>query len=364
MHFTSSLICWYDQYKRKLPWRDTSDPYRIWVSEVILQQTRVDQGLSYYHRFLDKFPDIRSLAESAPDEVMKVWQGLGYYSRARHMHEAARDIYNNHSSRFPSSYKELIKLKGIGDYSASAIASIAFDESSPVIDGNVLRVISRYFGISEPVNSVKVKKQVKEILNGLIDQKQPGTFNQAMMELGALVCLPNRPNCGDCPLNPGCFALRNKLAGSLPVVEKSKPKKVHYFNYMVFIGEDEEGPVTWLHKRILPGIWRNLYDFPLIETPEELPEEMLLSHPAFIEMTHGTFKASTPLHVERARHILSHKELQVKFFIFLFSYFNFRPSTLNPEGYLKVKLNDVHNYPVPRLIENFLKKVDFDRVYF
>lgn len=350
MGFSEGIIRWYHANRRLLPWRETRDPYQIWVSEVILQQTRVDQGLDYYKKFLAEFPDVKALAAAPLEKVLKAWQGLGYYSRARHMHEAARDIIDRYKASFPDSYAELLSLKGIGDYSASAIASIAFNEPTPVIDGNVMRVISRFMGIRQPVNTGGAKRRMKEILNDLIDRSNPGDFNQAVMELGALVCLPRNPRCHDCPLANECYAFRHDMISALPLREKARPKKVHYYHYLVFLSQQDGKWFTWLNKRTNDGIWKNLYDFPLLETPFEIGEDDLLTSPdirkAVLEIS-GSF---LPLGVESTRHVLSHKDLRVNFLILK------APFPL-PAIYQKVALEDHHNYPVARPIENFLKKL-------
>ena len=210
MKFTRILEQWYNKNKRDLPWRRTRNPYHIWVSEIILQQTRINQGLDYYLRFLQKFPDIQSLAEAGEIEVLKIWQGLGYYSRARNMHAAAKEIMNLHKGIFPETYEEIRKLKGIGDYTAAAIASIAYGIPAPVVDGNVLRLFARFFGIKEPVDTEKGKKAVLEIAKQVINPRNPGDFNQAIMEFGALQCKP-LPDCRTCPLNSGCVAFKQKI---------------------------------------------------------------------------------------------------------------------------------------------------------
>jgi A/G-specific adenine glycosylase len=235
MDFSNGIIQWYEMNKRDLPWRHTTDPYRIWVSEVILQQTRVEQGLAYYHRFVERFPDIEALSNAEEDEVLKMWQGLGYYSRARNMHRSAKIIHHENQAKFPGSYEEIRRMHGVGDYSASAIASIVYGEPCPVVDGNVMRVISRYSGIKEPVNNPAGKKKVKDILAGLIDPAQPGDFNQAVMELGALVCKPKQPLCLECPLRKNCFAFKNKMTAELPFREVKKPSRIRFFHYLVIM---------------------------------------------------------------------------------------------------------------------------------
>lgn len=349
MDFSNYIIQWYGMNKRDLPWRHTNDPYRIWVSEIILQQTRVEQGLAYYHRFVERFPDIESLSNAQEDEVMKIWQGLGYYSRARNMHRSARIIYRDNQAKFPASYAEIRRMHGVGDYSASAIASIAYGESCPVVDGNVLRVIARYNGIKEPVNTSAGKKKVKDILVRLIDPEQPGTFNQAVMELGALVCKPKQPLCPECPIRQKCYAYLNHLTTALPNLNKAKPSKTRFFHYLVILSKEEHQNYIWLRKRTGDDIWKNLYDFPLIEADSELStEDLTISHQWKDLIGSHEYAISTV--TETVRHLLTHQDLRVKF-ILLASKDYFHPD------HLKVREIDLQKYPVPKLIENFLKKI-------
>ena len=349
MSFSYLIIRWYGENKRDLPWRHTNDPYRIWVSEVILQQTRVEQGLAYYHRFVERFPDVESLAKAEEEEVIKIWQGLGYYSRARNMHHSARTIYHDNQSKFPASYDELIKIRGVGDYSASAISSIVYGESQPVVDGNVLRVIARFEGIREPVNTSAGKKKVKQILTTYIDPLQPGNFNQAIMELGALICKPKQPLCLQCPIMQNCKAYLDQLTNELPVLTKARPSTVRFFNYLVILSQQDQENYIWLRKRTGNDIWKNLYDFPLIETNSELSPEELKTNKQWKEITGLHEFVIDPVR-ETARHNLTHRELMVKFILM-------SSNDFYHQEYLKVNINDFHKYPVPRLIENFLKKV-------
>ena len=262
-HFSKKLILWYLDHKRDLPWRTTAIPYYIWLSEIILQQTRVEQGLSYYQAFVSVYPTVKKLANASEQEVLKLWQGLGYYSRARNLHTTANYVSNELSGVFPTSYKELIKLKGVGDYTASAIASICFNEATAVVDGNVYRVLARYFGIATPINSSLGIKEFKNLAQQLIDIDNPGNHNQALMEFGARQCKPQKPNCEICIFNDSCIALQQKKVSELPVkLKKTKVKNI-YFNYIVLISKNEK---TFLQKRIGKGIWQNLYEFPVIET--------------------------------------------------------------------------------------------------
>jgi A/G-specific adenine glycosylase len=349
MDFAHLIIEWYRDHMRDLPWRHTSDPYRIWVSEIILQQTRVAQGMAYYDRFLERFPDVDSLALAEEEDVMKTWQGLGYYSRARNMHESAKMVAKEHDSRFPVSYDELRKLKGIGDYSASAISSIAGGERQPVVDGNVLRVISRYRGIEESVNTTAGRKKVKDYLYSQIDPAEPGTFNQAMMELGALVCKPRQPVCPECPVRAGCVALRDGRTAELPVLNKAKPSRTRYFHYVVIIGGKGDERYTWLNKRSGTDIWKNLYDFPLIEADTRLDISELERTDQWKSIFSGTGYTILPdLYTDH--HILSHQELRVMYVQVL--------ADLDESlFYVKTPIKDIHKYPVSRMIEKYFKKV-------
>ncbi len=349
MGFRHLILDWYSQNKRDLPWRHTSDPYRIWISEVILQQTRVDQGLDYYQRFLERFPDVDSLAMAQEEEVMKLWQGLGYYTRARNLHEAAKSIVHDHDSVFPVKYDDIRRLKGVGDYSAGAIASIAFNQPHPVIDGNVMRVVARYKGIKEPVSYAPGKKQVREFLEHQLDPERPGIFNQAVMELGALVCKPARPLCERCPLSEKCVACRKRLTSELPLVKKPVRVAKRYFHYLIIYSRNNPDLSVWINKRKGNDIWKNLYDFPLIETETETNDEQFLELKSWKKIS-GKYPLTIEQSINFPRYLLSHRELFARFLIIHSDeYFN--------NDYIRIPFMDIHNYPVPRLIEKFLKKV-------
>src|SRR6056300_1490745 len=238
MIFSNKLILWYLQNKRDLPWRKTKNPYHVWLSEIILQQTRVAQGLDYYLKFIDAFPTVNHLANADESTVLKLWQGLGYYSRARNLHFSAKYIVKELTGEFPKTYKEIVKLKGVGDYTASAIASMCFNEPTAVVDGNVYRVLSRYFGIDTPINSSKGVKEFKAMAQELIDRNNPAIFNQAIMEFGATQCKPKNPDCGNCPFQNSCVAFGYNHIDALPVKNKSARAKKKYFNFLVFVSED------------------------------------------------------------------------------------------------------------------------------
>lgn len=260
--FSRALLPWYRENQRPLPWRTTADPYRIWLSEVILQQTRVDQGTAYWHRFVECFPTVEDLAISTEQQVLKLWQGLGYYTRARNLRTAAQQVVQDHGGRFPADHAALLKLKGVGDYTASAIASICFGIREPVVDGNVYRVLARVFGIATPIDSTAGKKEFRALAAELIDPQHPGDHNQAVMELGATVCTPNRPRCGDCPLARKCIAKAEGRIAGLPVKAKRAAVRDRHFNYLWI--ETDQGI---LFRQRGPGdIWQGLWELPLIET--------------------------------------------------------------------------------------------------
>ncbi|GAL73754.1 A/G-specific adenine glycosylase [Nonlabens ulvanivorans] len=262
MSFHQLLIKWYEIHKRDLPWRATQDPYRIWLSEVILQQTRVNQGLPYYENFVNTYPTVYQLAAAPQENVLKLWQGLGYYSRARNLHMAAQQVVDM-GGLFPDSYKELLKLKGVGDYTAAAIASFAYKEVVPVVDGNVYRVLSRIYGISTPINESAGIKEFKKLASQLIDHNQPDVYNQAIMEFGALQCLPRNPDCGTCPFSDDCIALSDNRIDELPVkIKKAKVKKLHHHYIVLQTPQDN----TMLQERPQSGIWAGLFEFPFIES--------------------------------------------------------------------------------------------------
>lgn len=340
MKFSNTLIQWYLQNKRDLPWRKTKNPYFIWLSEIMLQQTRVAQGLDYYLKFTSTFPTVFELAKADESTVLKMWQGLGYYSRARNLHYSAKQIVNEFKGEFPSSYKEIIKLKGVGDYTASAIASFAFNEPTAVVDGNVYRVLSRYFGIKTPINSTKGIKEFKKLAEELIDTSQPANYNQAIMEFGAIQCKPKKPLCLFCPLSESCVALQKNLVDTLPIKEKKLKVKKRYFNYIVIKTNDDK---TILSERKGKGIWQGLYQFPLIESNKTITKETLIGLEEFNNLIPN--KATISLHnTKEVIHKLSHQHLYTQFWIV--------EITNTPEA--NVLWIDVENYPVPVLIANFL----------
>ena len=342
MIFSKQLTYWYLHNKRNLPWRDTINPYAVWLSEIILQQTRVDQGTSYYFQFIKHFPTVFDLAAASEEQVLKLWQGLGYYSRARNLHFSAKYIVDELNGEFPATYIELLKLKGVGDYTASAIASICFNEPAAVVDGNVYRVLSRYFGIDNAINSSAGIKIFKQLAQQLIDEKNPGTHNQALMEFGALMCKPSNPDCSSCPLNNSCFALSKNLLKVLPVKEKKVKIKLRYFNYIVIQSSDQK---TKIVKRET-GIWQNLYEFPLIETSDIIDEKQLVDHKIYKELF-GDSNSKVELFDEEVLvHKLTHQHIYTKFWVVKTS----------ASANFSIPWELVGKYPVPALIDNFLNR--------
>jgi len=340
MKFYNTLVYWYLQNNRELPWRKSKNPYFIWLSEIMLQQTRVAQGLSYYLKFTTTFPTVFDLAKADESTVLKMWQGLGYYSRARNLHFSAKQIAEELNGQFPSTYKEIIKLKGIGDYTASAIASICFNEPTAVVDGNVYRVLSRYFGISTAINSTSGIKEFKALAQTLIDESQPGTYNQAIMDFGALHCKPQNPLCETCPFSDSCVAFEKKLTKELPVKEKKIKVRKRYFNFLVIKTDNNK---TILSERKGKGIWQGLYQFPLIESDYIINEKEIIALEEFTSL----FPKETTISLFNKKeivHKLSHQHLYTQFWIV---------ETKNVEN-AEISWNNIQDFPVPILIANFL----------
>lgn len=342
MRFSIDLIEWYNKNKRELPWRNTKDPYTIWLSEIILQQTRVDQGLAYFHKFIDNYPTIKHLSEAPEDEVLKHWQGLGYYSRARNLHFTSKHIVNHYNGIFPSEYKEILSLKGVGEYTAAAISSFSFDESYPVIDGNVYRVLSRIYGIEEAIDSTIGKKTFKSLATELIDKENPAIYNQAIMEFGALQCSPKNPSCETCPFKLECYAFNNNLINTLPKKEKRTKQKNRYFNYLIIKSHKS----TYINQRISNDIWKGLYDFPLFESKVEITKKSELKH--VLSSPNLTINNKS----EPVKHILTHQKIFATFWTISGTI----PSDL-VENATKINLKEINNYPVPKLIENYIKSM-------
>ncbi|MCG2460201.1 A/G-specific adenine glycosylase [Flavobacteriaceae bacterium F89] len=348
MTFSETILSWYRENKRELPWRDTKDPYRIWLSEIILQQTRIAQGTPYYEKFLANFPTIEHLSNATEAEVLKLWQGLGYYSRARNLHATSKTVVQKYGGKFPSNYIELMGLKGIGDYTASAIASICFDEPRAVVDGNVYRVLSRYFGVEIPINSTKGVKYFKALAQSVMDAEHIGDYNQGTMEFGAVQCVPKSPDCPRCPLNKSCLALQKNLVDRLPVKMGRIKVRKRYFNYLVVM--DRAGK-TQLRQRLGKGIWENLYEFPKLDSDRELKQKQVES-----SLSEVLQLEEPPLVYQYGKgqvvHKLSHLHLHTKFWV------------VETCAELKngVALSDLEHYPVPVLVANFISS--FKNHYF
>jgi len=341
MNFSNRLTEWYQTHQRPLPWRTTRDPYLIWLSEIILQQTRVNQGLPYYKKFVKSFPTVLELAKSSQEKVLKLWQGLGYYSRARNLHSAAQQVADN-DGIFPNNYKDLLKLKGVGDYTAAAIASFAYNESVPVVDGNVYRVLSRVYGISTPINSSAGIKEFKLLASSLLDQKDPATHNQAIMEFGALQCVPKNPNCSVCIFNDVCIAYNQRRVDELPLkLAKTKVKSL-FHHYLV--SEIPQGK-TILKQRGDDGIWAGLYEFPFVESDGAMMPFELVNDNAFKDVYGDLRFRESIYNQEPVIHKLSHRKIHAYFWII----------KLDQEIEGAITIAEAFKKPVSRLIDRFMK---------
>ncbi|NNE03946.1 MAG: A/G-specific adenine glycosylase [Eudoraea sp.] len=342
MSFSRKILDWYKENKRTLPWRQTTDPYKIWLSEILLQQTRVAQGLPYYERFIANFPTVYDLANASEENVLKLWQGLGYYSRARNLHATARTIVDRYDGRFPDNYTDLIKLKGVGDYTASAIASISFSKPEPVVDGNVYRVLARYFGVDLAIDSPKGASYFKELAREVMDREHIRDYNQGLMEFGALHCKPRNPECTSCSLNESCQALQKRQINILPVKGNKTKVRQRYLNYLIV--KDPEGQ-TLFKKREGRGIWQNLYEFPFVEAEKEIDKVALQQE---IKKTIGEngVKDVVQMNDQKIVHKLSHQHLNVNFWLV----------TITKELEGGIPVSSLEQYPVPILIAEFIEK--------
>ena len=352
MTFSQNILIWYSQNKRTLPWRRTRDPYKIWLSEIMLQQTRVVQGTPYYFKFIANFPTVHDLAEASEEQVLKLWQGLGYYSRARNLHATAKTVVKDYQGEFPNTYEKLLMLKGVGDYTASAIASICFDEPQPVVDGNVYRVLARYFGIEMPINSVEGIKHFKDLAREIMDTENIRDYNQGIMEFGAIQCAPKNPNCSQCPLNDSCVALKDHSIEKLPVKLNKTKVRNRYFNYLVPVIDTEDGEKrTLLRQRMGKGIWQNLWEFPLLESENEISLEKVKSGLSEVLILNEAPEI-IPHNEKLIVHKLSHQHLHTRFWIV----------HVKTELEGSFPLNELEKYPVPVLIADFIKT--FKNSYF
>ena len=342
-NFSEILINWYREHKRELPWRESSDPYLIWISEIILQQTRVVQGYDYFIRFIKRFPDVTSLAEADEDEVMKFWQGLGYYSRARNLHAAARSM----NGVFPKTYPEVLALKGVGEYTAAAICSFAYNMPYAVVDGNVYRVLSRYLGIETPIDSTEGKKLFASLAGEFLDKSRPAVYNQALMDFGAIQCTPQNPACLFCPLAGSCMALSKSMVAQLPVKQHKTKTTERFLNYIYV----RAGACTFINKLTGNDIWKNLFELPLIETASSVTEEELLALPEFIKLFDKEEVPVVRSICRNVKHVLSHRVLYANFYEVVLP-----EKTKSFSSYLKIKTNELEQYAVPKLIHAFLEK--------
>ena len=349
MTFSAKILSWYTENKRDLPWRASADPYKIWLSEVILQQTRVAQGTPYYLRFVKKFPTVQDLAAADEETILKLWQGLGYYSRARNLHTAGKMVTNEFGGTFPNNYKDLLRLKGVGDYTASAISSICFNEQQAVVDGNVYRVLARYFNIATPINSTEGIKYFKKLATELLHKKHAGDYNQALMEFGAIQCVPANPYCLHCPLQDSCKGLERGAVKDLPVKLKKGKVKKRYFNYLVPVFTDNNNAKhTLLTQRKGKGIWQNLWEFPLLESDEEVGTTGLdLNKVAVLQEMDK--RALFLYNNTSIVHKLSHQHLYTKFWIV----------PVNESFENSIDAKKLAKLPVPALLADFIKAFKF-----
>ena len=342
-NFSEILINWYREHKRELPWRESSDPYLIWISEIILQQTRVVQGYDYFIRFIKRFPDVTSLAEADEDEVMKFWQGLGYYSRARNLHAAARSM----NGVFPKTYPEVLALKGVGEYTAAAICSFAYNMPYAVVDGNVYRVLSRYLGIETPIDSTEGKKLFASLAGEFLDKSRPAVYNQAIMDFGAIQCTPQNPACLFCPLAGSCMALSKSMVAQLPVKQHKTKMTERFLNYIYV----RAGACTFINKRTGNDIWKNLFEFPLIETEVPVTEEEFRELPQVRALFADGEVSELRLISGNVKHVLSHRVIYANFYeVFL------PEKSTSFSAFQRVRTEDLEQYAVSRLVHAFLEK--------
>lgn len=343
------MLKWFETHSRDLPWKANNDPYSVWLSEIILQQTRVEQGTPYFEKFIKKYPTIQTLASATEDEVMKMWEGLGYYSRARNLHATAKIITKQFNGVFPSSYEEIIKLKGIGPYTAAAILSFAFKKPYPVVDGNVLRLISRYIGNFEPVDKSSTISYIKDWLNQIIDSKRPEDFNQALMDMGATVCTPKNPVCGVCPLQKMCYAFHHAAISILPFKQNKVEKRDRTFHYFIFIDSQND---TYISKRGPGDIWQSLYEFPMIENKNDKK----LSKKDQLKFIKSYVKDVNSVKIienlSSKRHILTHQNIHTQYYII---YLNERLCSIKENNLYLVNINNILKFAFPKVLKTFIE---------
>ena len=334
--FSTLIQLWFRQNSRSLPWRDTNNPFKIWLSEVILQQTRVSQGTNYYHSFTEKYPTVTSLAAASEDEILNLWQGLGYYSRARNMHKAAKYIVEHFDGNFPTTYTDIRSLPGVGDYTAAAVASIAFDLPYAVVDGNVYRVLSRYLAESTPIDTTEGKRLFAQKAQDLLDPKNPGTHNQALMELGSQICTPKNPDCMNCPIAGGCAAYSQRNPEGFPVKSRKTAVRNRFFHYFIVT----DGKSLLLKKRPEGDIWQGLYDFPLVEKEKD---------EALNKSDYAIWAPVKLIRDGKLSHILTHQRLSATFTVL-------EMHTIPPtDEYICVDINSLEAYPMPILLIRYIE---------
>ncbi len=346
--FESRLVGWYEENKRVLPWRETRDPYAIWLSEIILQQTRVNQGLPYYQKFIIRYPEVEKLAAAPKDEVFKLWQGLGYYRRAENMLKAARVIVEKYEGRFPDDFTALKKLPGVGEYTAAAIASMAFGQKVAVVDGNVYRVLSRIFGIRTVIQTSPAKKEFGAIMLSLMKRVPPGTFNEAVMEFGALQCVPVNPACSSCIFSEDCFAFRNNEINNLPVIKPKKKKRNLFLYYLVI---KFNGNIV-LRRREKEDIWKGLYDFPSLEYTTRQKKQYVFNEIGQLSILSEEAPEKIEFLSQVFKHQLTHIEITARFIEITV---NHQPDLETDKSLYLIPVNNLSKYPVSRLVERYLE---------
>lgn len=349
--FAEGLLAWYKVNKRDLPWREERDPYKIWLSEIILQQTQVKQGLGYYRRFIERFPNVNQLAGASENDVLKMWEGLGYYSRARNLHASAKTIATTLKGTFPDQHQKILELKGIGDYTAAAIASFAFDLPHAVVDGNVYRVLSRVFGINTPIDTGVGKKMFQALANDLLPKKHAAIYNQAIMEFGSQYCIPRTPDCENCIFSQRCLAYATSTVLSLPVKAKKAKVRPRYFNYLVLIDSKKTLPIL---RREEKDIWQGLYQFPLFESESRLTMAGLIKKAEKQFKTKGLKKALL-FNSGEYKHQLSHQTIYAVFYVFY-------PINLKVKAAKRSALKKLGNHAFPKLLLNFIKDCELTEI--
>ena len=348
--FTINLMRWFASHHRPMPWKGEKNPYLIWLSEIILQQTRVEQGLPYFLKFKEKYPTVKDLANAPEDEVMKMWEGLGYYSRARNLHFTAKYIANDLKGKFPKTHTEILKLKGVGAYTAAAIASFAYDLPHAVVDGNVYRVLARYFGIDTPIDSTIGKKEFAKLAHELLDKKKPADYNQAIMDFGATQCTPKNPNCKNCPLSKNCIGFNMQKSDILPVKIKKIKKKERFFHYLLINSNNS----VYLQKRVEKDIWQNLYQFPMLET-DKMMDFIELQKTDFWKSRVGNLAMSPAIISKTYKQILTHQKIWATFYeVDIIS--ELEDDVIKNENYILVPKTDLNKFGFPKIIDLFLKE--------